>query len=658
MKEKPSSDGLERRIRELEGEVAELKRREGEWNDRSQRYANLFNGSHAAMLLIDPATAEIVDANPSACRFYGCPREHLKKMRITDINTLPEDEMLRLMRMEEEERNPRFVFRHRLADGEVRDVEVHSGPVLEAGRRLLLSIIHDVTDKNRAEKALSRSEEIFHALAESTSVAIFIIQGDSMVYANQACEKMSGYSREEIGSRPYWLFFLQENGNGSSKNVSHKNRPWRRHLRDEVKMVTKTGEFRWLQYAATRIEYGGMPALLGSAVDVTPRREAEERLRRAYENLEMKVLERTAELAATNARLHGEIEERKMTEDVLHEHRELLQTLVDRIPVMVSFYDSSGRIKLVNREFERLMGYSRKERGEDLSFQEQVRDTVFRVGAGWGDLPVRVGGTRDLFTAWTSVRLSDGSIIGIGMDLTADREAKRALERSERELRSLSVKLLSAQEQERTRIARDLHDGIGQTLALIRIMLGNTQEQVQAEASVHQSLQRVRDIAAQALDELRTIISGLRPPVLDHLGILATITSLCREFQETYKNIHIHKSITLQEKDIPESLKVVIYRVVQEALNNIATHSNAGNVVITLQLLGERIHLEIRDNGRGFDLQDALSLEGIPKGLGIGSMKERVESSGGYFLLKPAKGQGTTIAAYWPVYSVGQHFSS
>ena len=666
MEEKRSRGEMERRIAELERDVAELEREKEEQRRHAQRYVSLFENNHAVMLLVDPDTAEIVDANPAACTFYNCAREHLKSKKITEINTLPEEEVFRAMKQGLAERNLDFTFRHRLSDGSIRDVEVHSGPIREAGRLLLLSIIHDVTDKKRAEEALARSEAMFRALAESTRFAIFIVQEDSVVYANPACEKMGGYTCEEMSSRPYWLFFHPAVKNRVGKPIDWKSRPWKRPLRNELKMVTKAGQIRWLQYAVTRIEYNGLPALLGSAVDVTPRREAEERLQQAYEDLERKVQERTAELAEANEQLRREIEERKLAEEALSEHWEILHTIVDHIPVMLSFYDPSGEVKLFNREFERVIGGSLEElrKAEDGTEQSQasrlwadVRDTVFRAGSGWREFPVRAGGNRELYTSWTSVRLSDGSVIGIGMDLTADREAKRALERSERELHHLSIKLLSAQEQERKRIARELHDGVSQSLALIRIMLGNIQNQVQEDQETRKSLETVRDIASQTLDDLRTIIAGLRPPILDHLGILATISSLCREFQETYRTIRVRRTVTLQEQDIPESLKVVIYRVVQEALSNVAVHSNATSVSLTLQLLGERIHLEIRDNGQGFDVEDSLTRGGI---LGIGDRQHEGaggESSGGYFLLKSAKGEGTTIVAYWPRVSPRQRTS-
>ncbi len=117
----------------------------------SLQYQSYFNNNHAVMLLIDPASGEIVDANPAACIYYGYDKDEIIRLRIADINTLPEDEVLREMELAESESRRHFRFKHRLADGEVREVEVYSGPVKYKDRKLLYSLIFDITERVRAE---------------------------------------------------------------------------------------------------------------------------------------------------------------------------------------------------------------------------------------------------------------------------------------------------------------------------------------------------------------------------------------------------------------------------------------------------------------------------------------------------------------------------
>jgi PAS domain S-box-containing protein len=228
--------------------------------------------------------------------------------------------------------------------------------------------------------------------------------------------------------------------------------------------------------------------------------------------------------------------------------------------------------------------------------------------------------------------------------------ANEQLKKSEDELRILSSQLLTAQENERARIARELHDGIGQSLSAIKFRIEDALGQMGknlTESSVN-SLNSLIPVIQSTVEEVRKITMDLRPSTLDDLGILATIAWFSREFQETYTNVRIQKEIGLGETDIPESLKTVIFRVVQETLNNVAKHSGADSVTIFLRKRNDTLELTIEDNGRGFDLEEELDIDGSKRGFGLGSMKERIELSGGSFSLESVRRQGTTIRASWP----------
>jgi len=231
------------------------------------------------------------------------------------------------------------------------------------------------------------------------------------------------------------------------------------------------------------------------------------------------------------------------------------------------------------------------------------------------------------------------------------RRAEEALRQSEEQLRLLSSQLLRAQEEERKRISRELHDSIGQSLSAIKFgvesALGEIDEGT-ARVSTN-SLKALIPLAQEAIEEVRRIQTNLRPSVLDDLGILPTINWFCREFQTIYSDIRVEKQIDVQENEVPDPLKIVIYRVLQEAMNNVAKHSQADLAELSLTTAQRKIHMTIADNGIGFDPNEALS-RASGRGLGLSSMKERTQLLGGILEVDSTKGKGTVIRASWPLY--------
>jgi len=161
--------------KKLKQEIAIRAQTEEELRESEQRYRSLFKNNHAVMLLIDPASAEIIDANPAACAFYGWSQEKLTSMKITDINILSKEQVFQEMERAKAEERHHFLFRHRLANEEVRDVEVYSGPIRVRGKELLCSIIHDITDRKRTEQELRNSKDILEKVFTSQQDALFIL---------------------------------------------------------------------------------------------------------------------------------------------------------------------------------------------------------------------------------------------------------------------------------------------------------------------------------------------------------------------------------------------------------------------------------------------------------------------------------------------------
>jgi PAS domain S-box-containing protein len=229
------------------------------------------------------------------------------------------------------------------------------------------------------------------------------------------------------------------------------------------------------------------------------------------------------------------------------------------------------------------------------------------------------------------------------------KRTEEALQRSEVELRRLPSRILEAHEEESKRIGQELHDGLAQTLSAIKVWVEAALMETGQEnpPEFTKSLESVIRLAQEAVEEVRRISKNLRPSILDDLGILATISWLCQEFETIYSSIDIQKEIDIEEDDVYDSLKIVIFRVLQEALNNIAKHSRATLVRLSLKKTDGRIELTIDDNGKGFDVEHLLTEEQSKRGLGLDSMKERSVLSGGAFSIESNEGAGTIVRVSW-----------
>ena len=234
-------------------------------------------------------------------------------------------------------------------------------------------------------------------------------------------------------------------------------------------------------------------------------------------------------------------------------------------------------------------------------------------------------------------------------DITESKLSRENLMRSEKNLKILSSQLITAKEEERKRIAHELHDSVGQYLSSIKFNLENIISRMEKGSSESglASLKESIPVIQATIEEVRRISMDLRPSILDDLGILATISWFCREFQAVYTSIKVNASITLEEADVPEHLKIIIFRIIQEALNNAAKHSQADTVDISLAKGAGSIELSISDNGQGFDVQENILREDSGKGMGLASMEERTDLSGGCFSIDSVKGLGTLIMSTW-----------
>ena len=351
-----------------------------------------------------------------------------------------------------------------------------------------------------------------------------------------------------------------------------------------------------------------------------------------------------------------DITERKQAQEALRAASLYTRNLIEASLDPLVTISADGKIMDVNSATELTTGVPRDELiGTDFSDYftdpEKAREgyqRVFREGFV-RDYPLAIRHTSnkvtDVLYHATVFRNENGVVLGVfaaARDITARRRAEEALRESENRLRLLSSQLINVQEAERKRIAREVHDSIGQTLAAIKFGLESKLSQMSGGVTPPGvSIENIISLTQNGIEESRRIQMDLRPSVLDDLGILATIGWFTREFQKVYVHISVEKHISVEENEIPDSLRTVLFRVMQEAMNNIAKHSKADLARLTLRRTLDKIELSIKDNGAGFDL------ESIRQGLGLTSMRERTELSGGSFEVESAPGTGTIIKASW-----------
>jgi PAS domain S-box-containing protein len=352
------------------------------------------------------------------------------------------------------------------------------------------------------------------------------------------------------------------------------------------------------------------------------------------------------ELRALRARLEGPRDEE------WRRQKEVLQTIFDHIPVMIRFLDSSGRVRLVNRHWEQVLGWSAEEAQNldvfaefypDPQDRRQVAEYIRQAPPGWRDFKTRVRDGRILDTSWANVVLSDGTRIGFGLDVTERKRAEEDRERYAARLQALSRRLVEVQEEERRHLARELHDEIGQLLTGLKSALeaGAAAPPEAARAKLGEA----RVLADEALTRVSELSFDLRPALLDHLGLLPALRWLVERYTAA-TGVHVNFQHAGLDRRFAPELETAAYRIVQEALTNVARHARVREAAVRLWLDANHLAVQVEDQGVGFD-PDAVRAAGRFNGLT--GMHERVLLLGGRWALESAPGDGTQVLAELPL---------
>ncbi|MCI0725422.1 MAG: sensor histidine kinase [Chloroflexi bacterium] len=219
--------------------------------------------------------------------------------------------------------------------------------------------------------------------------------------------------------------------------------------------------------------------------------------------------------------------------------------------------------------------------------------------------------------------------------------------RAEEAIQKLAKRVVAAQEEERQRISRELHDEAGQALTALKIGLELIQAEVRGDDAAYSNLSEVIALADGTRNRIRQLARGLRPPVLDTIGLSPTLEDFCRTFaRQTQLAIHYQGSLLPKPFD---AQNICLYRCLQEALTNVAKHAQAHCVEVTLWGDDTAVHLAVKDDGKGFDAGIAILPSSQPAGLGLPGMRERLELLGGRLEIQSQPGQGASIIAHLPL---------
>lgn len=481
----------------------------------------------------------------------------------------------------------------------------------------------------RTTPVLLASEERFRTLAESALVGIYVLQDGKYAYVNPAMAHIFGYSVAEMtGMSPREIVQPCDYGM-VSENIQRRTTGEVRTIQYEVRGKHKDGSTRDVEVYGTRMEVNGRPALVGTLIDITERKRAEQELRQSEERF-----------------------------------RQVAESVGDFIWEV----DANGLYRYASPAVEKVLGYTPDELIGKMHFydlfapelREEFKTSAFKSFASQQSFRKfrnqnvnKDGKIVHLETSGVPVLDKAGKLVGYrgsDTDVTARKQAdeamkanEAALRNSQKDLQKLAGRLISAQEEELRRLSRELHDDLTQRLAVLAIEAGKLELDLirmpeKCPETVHTSAQ-IKNQLIKVSEDVHTISRQLHPTILDDLGLVRAIESECSAVMRRHPVEIVFRTENVPDK-ISNDIGLCLYRVVQEGLRNIAAHSGSKNCEIFLRCDDHSLCLTVSDDGIGFD---PLEVRKMP-GLGLSSMRERVQLIQGDFSITSQPGKGTLIS--------------
>ena len=638
MPKKPTYEELEQRIQELEQAESELKTTDNALRESEKLFRTSFENAATGMALM-ANDGYFLKVNPTLCKILGYSEEELLSKTWVEI-TEPDDLdgcfdwLKRIKAGDGSAYEKRFI--HKL--GHQVWIMVSSSLVRDSqGKiRYYISLFQDIMSRKQAEDKLKKRVKELNCF-----------------YGMAALLELPDISLDEILKRtvvlipPAWQF----------PKITAA-----RIVLDEQSFQTKNfRETSWMQ--AHEIIVHGKTV---GQVEVCYLEE-----RQASDEGSFMIEER--HLLNTIAERLGKIIERMKAKGALRESEEKYRSLVDSTNDWVWACDIEGRQTFANEAVKTILGYDVHEiegilyenfiHPEDQRNTKQWLKSSIEKKKGWKNSILRWkrkdGSIRFLESTARPVLDSEGNLtgfIGIDRDITKRKQAEEALKISRENLleesnqrKILSKKLIELLEKDRHYIAMELHDNIGQILTSLKINLEILDDKLKpADTEFRFLVKTARRRAKQVIDDLNIISQGLMPGILDALGLVSSLRTLLNEVKEN-TDIKIKFFNRNVPKRFDKEKELAIYRIVQEALNNIIKHAKAKNVYVSLLNKGNVLFLSVEDDGVGFDKNKAMKISKGKGPLGLIIMQERAMQLDGELTVESSLGKGTHLLAEIPI---------
>jgi PAS domain S-box-containing protein len=530
----------------------------------------------------------------------------------------------------------------------------------------LVGVGRDITATKQAEAAVRQSEANFRTLAETIPATTLIFREGTVLYVNTAAETLTGYTRDELLQQHPGNLLTPETRATTSEQATALMGDAPQMLSYEAQIVRRDGAPRWIAVTANQIDYAGQPAGLVTAFDITERKQAEDELRQrnhqlALLNMVTEAVSLFLELPELLSTLRVLLAEHlHITAGIIFLYHEADDQLVlelawglppDMREQMSRLHVATAYNASVVRDKTTLRHCDLQTSPLWLVGTETATDSDWKCYMG---VPLiahgGIQGVLDLFSAQAGILCEDQESLfaGIGQQVgIAIQNARLFQQISEgrERLQVLSRRLVEVQEAERRHIARELHDEIGQILTGLNLSL-----ELASRLPTEQRDERLayaRDMVESLMSQVREMSLELRPPMLDDLGLLPALLWYCERYTNQTGVRVLLKHTGIERRFAPE-IEIAVYRIVQEALTNVARYAGVGEATVRLWLSHDVLGLQIEDQGIGFEPEAALSSAASS---GLSGMHERTLLLGGELQIESEPGKGSRLAVELPLHA-------